>query len=282
MHGRQLGTLVYRIGGGITVRQNQTRRSGKSGPSRLVTGKAVHSIETWKPRRHSHHRVFPQTVRQVHLDQRRRIALVIGKVICADPHRAGRSFCAVKAVCVPLPEPSRPSKIISLPLLLRLLFQLGIFLTHRSLLPAAHPSLRAGTGQAARSRSRKNMRCQGQHQPQHLIRHGANFPLARLQQRRLKKFKRLRQFIVMTILVSQALGSTKRASSLACLPALARAAFSSRPWAHQPAGVGLFQRLHQFQIFPGIGVHRLHELRLCLRMASISGGMTYRKSSRRT
>ena len=34
---------------------------------------------------------------------------------------------------------------------------------------------------------------------------------------------------------------------------------------HQPAGVGLFQRLHQFQIFSGIGVHRLHELRLCLR-----------------
>ena len=52
---------------------------------------------------------------------------------------------------------------------------------------------------------------------------------ARLQQRRWKKFCRLRAFMVTTILVSQALGSTKRASSLACLLALARAAFSGMP-----------------------------------------------------
>ena len=52
---------------------------------------------------------------------------------------------------------------------------------------------------------------------------------ARLQQRRWKKFCRLRAFMVTTILVSQALGSTKRASSLACLLALARACFSGIP-----------------------------------------------------
>jgi len=52
---------------------------------------------------------------------------------------------------------------------------------------------------------------------------------ARLQQRSWKKFIRLRAFMVTTILVSQALGNTKRASSLACLEALARACFSGIP-----------------------------------------------------
>ena len=69
------------------------------------------------------------------------------------------------------------------------------------------------------------MRCQRQHKVQHLIGHSAYLPLGAVAAAQIEEICRLRQFIVMTILVSQALGSTKRASSLACLEALARAAF---------------------------------------------------------
>ena len=97
---------------------------------------------------------------------------------------------------------------------------------------------------------------------------------ARLQQRRLKKFCKLRQFIVMTIFVSQALGSTKRASSLACLDALARAAFSSRPSAINRAVWAFSSVCTNSRYFFASSFIDAMNWALASGMASISGGMT--------
>lgn len=91
-------------------------------------------------------------------------------------------------------------KIISLPMVFSLLFQCCIFITHGVLLAAAHTALRAGTRQAAGTSCGKTCGASGYTRRSISSATARISHWARLQQRRLKKLFRLRQFMVITIL----------------------------------------------------------------------------------
>lgn len=114
----------------------------------------------------------------------------------------------------------------------------------------------------------------GHDQPQHLIGDGANFPLGAVATTQVEEVLQTAAVHCHDHFRLAGVGQHKTGVLVGLLACLGTGGFLVQTLSHQAGGMGVFQRLDQFQVFLASSFIEAINCALASGMASISGGMT--------